>query len=156
MSSSTSSQEKNNRKWKVMGCSVSEEEFQNIIAPNARDCYQLGLIPHETVSYFVRFCVNFWIGHYCVKKQQFEMREQQEIEDEKSKLAAIVAQKEQAYEKSTAHVIQKATKQIEELGEELDRGFEETHPSSSRRPRRKQQSAASKTTANLSLEDMMT
>jgi hypothetical protein len=76
MSSSTSSQEKNNRKWKVMGCSVSEEEFQNnIIAPNARDCYQLGLIPHETVSYFVRFCVNFWIGHYCVKKQQFEMRE---------------------------------------------------------------------------------
>jgi hypothetical protein len=87
-----------------------------------------------------------------MKKQQFDMRERQEIENEK--LAAMVAQKEQAYEKSTAHVIQKATKQIEELGEELDRGFEETHPSS-RRPRRQQQSAASKTTANLSLEDMM-
>jgi hypothetical protein len=84
------------------------------------------------------------------------MRGQQEIEnEEKKKLAAMVAQKEQAYEKSTAHVIQKATKQIEELGEQLDRSFEETHPSS-RRPRRQQQSAASKTTvANLSLEDMM-
>jgi hypothetical protein len=37
-----------------------------------------------------------------------------------------VAQKEQAYEKSTAHVIQKATKQIGELGEELDRGLRNT------------------------------
>jgi hypothetical protein len=49
------------------------------------DCYQLGLIKHDTISSFIRFCINFWIGHYRMKKQQqqFEMREQQEIENEK-------------------------------------------------------------------------
>jgi hypothetical protein len=40
------------------------------------------------------FCVQFWIGHYRMKKQQFEMS-QQEIEQEK-KLGAIVDQKGQA------------------------------------------------------------
>jgi hypothetical protein len=58
------------------------------------DCYQLRLINYDTVSAFLRFCVNFWIGHYRMKKQQFEVS-QQEIEQEK-KLAAMVDQKGQA------------------------------------------------------------
>jgi hypothetical protein len=92
-----------------------------------------------------------------MKKEQFD-RTQEEIEEEK-KLVAIAAEKEQAYEKnSTARVVEKAIKQIEELGEQLERDFEEytTHPSSYyRRSRKQQQSAPSRTVANLSLEDMM-
>jgi hypothetical protein len=38
-------------------------------------CYDLGIIDQQTVSAFVRFCINFWIGHYRTKKQQFEMRQ---------------------------------------------------------------------------------
>jgi len=46
------------------------------------DCYQLALVKDDTISSFVRFCINFWIGHYRLKKQQFGMT-QQEIEQEK-------------------------------------------------------------------------
>jgi hypothetical protein len=64
------------------------------------DCYQLGPINHDTVSSFVRFCINFWIGHYRMKKEQFDMV-QEEIEEEEEKLVAIAAEKE-AYEKNSA------------------------------------------------------
>jgi hypothetical protein len=49
--------------------------------------------------------------------------------------------------------MQKTVKELEEMGEQLEREFAETHPSSSSP---KQQPTASKmTVANLSLEDMM-
>jgi hypothetical protein len=63
------------------------------------DCYNLGLINHDTVSSFVCFCINFWIGHYRMKKEQFDMV-QEEIEEEEKKLVAIAAEKE-AYEKNS-------------------------------------------------------
>jgi hypothetical protein len=58
---------------KVIGCKITEEEFQKTILPTMYDCYDLGIIDQQTVSAFVRFCINFWIGHYRMKKQQFEM-----------------------------------------------------------------------------------
>jgi hypothetical protein len=94
------------------------------------------------------------------KQQQFEMS-QREIEQEKKKLAAIIAEKEACgkWDNSTPRVMQKTVKELEEMGEQLEREFAETHPSSSSSPKqqpRKQQPTASKTTvANLSLEDMM-
>jgi hypothetical protein len=145
-------------KIKVIEFKVTEDELQNIIYPVMHDCYQLGLINYDTLSSFLRFCIKFWIGHYRMKKQQFEMSEQEIEQEEKKKLAAIAAEKEQTYENSTARVVEKAIKQIEELGEQLERGFEEdtTHPSSYyQRSRKQQQSAPSRTVANLSLEDMI-
>jgi hypothetical protein len=159
---SSSNGESNEVKWTVVGCRVTEEELHNVLTPIMHDCYDLGLIKHDTVSSFVKFCINFWIAHYRMKKQEFEMR-QQEIEQEKKKLAAIEAEKA-AYEKSTRHVIQQATKKVEEMGEELEREFAETHPSSSpssiseqQQPKPKQQASSKNTSrlANLSLEDMM-
>jgi hypothetical protein len=104
------------------------------------------------------FCIQFWIGHYRMKKQQFDLSHQ-EVEEEKKKLAAIVAEKEawEKWDNSTPRVIEKTVKQLEEMGEQLEREFAETHPSSSpKQQRRKQQPIASKTTvANLSLGDMM-
>jgi hypothetical protein len=100
------------------------------------------------------------MGHYRMKKQQqqFDMS-QQEIEEEKKKLAAIIAEKEawHKWDNSTPRVMQKTVKEFEEMGEQLEREFAETHPSSSPKQQpRKQQPTASKTTvANLSLEDMM-
>jgi hypothetical protein len=61
---------------KVIGCKISEDEFQNVVIPTMHDCHNFGLIEHDTVSSFVRFCIKFWIGHYRVKKQQFEMSQQ--------------------------------------------------------------------------------
>jgi hypothetical protein len=94
------------------------------------------------------------------KQQQFDLSHQEVEQEEKKKLAAIVAQKEawHKWDNSTPRVIEKTVKQ-EEMGEQLEREFAETHPSSSPPPKqqpRKQQPTASKTTvANLSLEDMM-
>jgi hypothetical protein len=82
-------------KTKIIGFRVTEEELQNTIYPVMHDCYDLGIIDHDTVTSFLRFCVQFWMGHYHMKKQQFEMS-QQEIEQEEEKLAAIVDQKGQA------------------------------------------------------------
>jgi hypothetical protein len=67
------------------------------------DCYDLGIIiDHDTTSSFVRFCINFWIGHYRMKKEQFDMvQEEIEEEEEEEKLVAIAAEKE-AYEKNSA------------------------------------------------------
>jgi membrane protein YqaA with SNARE-associated domain len=55
-----------------------------------QDCYQLDLVKHDTISSFVGFCINFWIGHYGLKKQQSKMTQQE-----------IAAEKEQAYEKNS-------------------------------------------------------
>jgi hypothetical protein len=63
------------------------------------DCYQLGIIDHDTLTSFLRFWVQFWMGHYRMKQQQFDMV-QEEIEEEE-KLVAIAAKKE-AYEKNSA------------------------------------------------------
>jgi hypothetical protein len=62
------------------------------------DCYDMGIIDHDTLTSFLRFCVQFWMGHYRMKKQQFDMV-QEEIEEEE-KLVAIAAEKE-AYEKNS-------------------------------------------------------
>jgi hypothetical protein len=62
------------------------------------DCYDLGIIDHDTLTSFLRFCVPFWMGHYRMKKQQFDMV-QEEIEEEE-KLVAIASEKE-AYEKNS-------------------------------------------------------
>jgi hypothetical protein len=94
------------------------------------------------------FCVQFWIGHYRMKQQQFDVS-QREIEQEEKKLAAIIAEKEawQKWDNSTPRVMQKTVKQLEEMGEQLEREFAETHPSSSPKQQpRKQQPTASKTT----------
>ena len=154
---SVDSEQQQFEKIKVIGFKVTEEELQNIIYPVMHDCYyQLGLINQGTVSSFIRFCIQFWIAHYRMKKQQFEVS-QQEIDEEK-KLAEIIAQKEQACEKSTMGVIERATKGVEELGEQLERDFEEdtVHPPLSHQPRRtSQQPTTASRTAKLSLEDMM-
>jgi hypothetical protein len=70
------------QKLMVIGCKITGDKLQNLITPIMHDCYQLGLIKHDTISSFVRFCINFWIDHYRLKKQAFEMR-QQDIEQEK-------------------------------------------------------------------------
>jgi hypothetical protein len=69
------------KKLKVMGCQVTEDELQNIITPIMHDCHSLGLIKHDTVPSFARFCIDFWIGHYNNKKREFATRVQ-DIEDE--------------------------------------------------------------------------
>jgi hypothetical protein len=75
---------------------TSASESDNI--PIMHECYQLGIINHDTIASLVRFCLKFWMGHY--RMQQFEMSQQQEIEqEEKKKLAAIIAEKE-AWEKN--------------------------------------------------------
>ena len=68
------------------------------IHPVMHDCYGLGIIDHDTLTSFLRFCVQFWMGHYRMKKQQFDMV-QEEIE-EKEKLVSIASEKE-AYEKNS-------------------------------------------------------
>lgn len=115
------------------------------------DCYQLGLIKQDTVSSFVRFCINFWMGHYNNKQREFAIRER-EIENGK-KIAAIAAQRE-VWVRSPARAVEKATEQIEELGEQLDRDFEEdtAHPPlSHQRPRISQQPTTASRIANLYL-----
>jgi hypothetical protein len=145
---------------KIIGFRVTEEELQNVIYPVMHDCYDLSIIDHDTLTSFLRFCVQFWMGHYRQKKkQQFDMS-QQEIEEEKKKLAAIIAEKEawHKWDNSTPRVMQKTVKELEEMGEQLEREFAETHPPSSpkQQPRKQQPTTASKTiVANLSLEDMM-
>ena len=90
------------------------------------------------------------------KQQQFDMN-QREIENEKKRLAAVAAQRE-VWERSPARAVEKATEQMEELGEQLNRDFEEdtAHPPLSDQPRRTlQQPTTASSTANLPLEDMM-
>jgi hypothetical protein len=110
------------------------------------DCYQLGIIEHDTVTSFLRFCVQFWMGHYRMKKQQQFDMSRKDIEEEKKKLDAIIAEKEawHKWDNSTPQVMQKTAKE-EEMGEQLEREFAETHPSSSspkQQPRKQQPTTA--------------
>ena len=84
---------------KVIACKITEEEFQKTILPTMYGCYDLEIIDRQMVSAFVKYCINFWIGHYRTKKQQFEMSQQEIEQEEKKKLVAMAAEKEQAYEK---------------------------------------------------------
>jgi hypothetical protein len=138
---------------KIISLRVTENELQNIIYPIMHDCYQLGIIDHDTLTSFLRFCLQFWMGHYRMKKQQFEVS-QQEIEEEKKKLAAIIAEKEawEKWDNSTPRVIEKATKELEAMGAQLERESKLTQQQPPKpKPKQQQQSPL----ANLSLEDMM-
>lgn len=112
MSSTTNLQDNDdNIRWKMIGCRVTEEELQNHIFPMMHECYQLGIIDRDTVASLIGFCLQFWMGHYRMKKHQFDMA-QQDIDQEKKKLASIVAE-EQAWEKwdnSTPRVMKKTSK----------------------------------------------
>ncbi len=126
------------------------------------DCYDLGIIDHDTLTSFLRFCIQFWMGHYRQKKMQFEMS-RQEVEEEKKKLAAIIAEKEawHKWDNSTPRVIEKTVKQ-EQMEKDLDResaaaAFSQTdhhhQQQQPRQPKPKEQESSSPL-ANLSLEDM--
>jgi hypothetical protein len=108
----------------MIGCRVTEDELQNQIMPMMHECYRLGIIDHDTIASLVRFCLQFWMGHFRMKKQQFDMA-QEDIEEEKKKLAKIVAEKEawQKWDNSTPRVIEKTTKELEQMGKEFDREF---------------------------------
>jgi hypothetical protein len=136
---------------KIIGFRVTEEELQNTIYPVMHDCYDMGIIDHDTLTSFLRFCVQFWMGHYRMKKQQFDMSHQ-EIEEEKRKLAAIIAEKEawHKWDNSTPRVIEKATKELEAMGEEFDRESKRDL-----QQQQQQQSSEESPLDNLSLEDMM-
>jgi hypothetical protein len=140
-------------KIKVIGFKVTEEELQNTIYPVTHDCYDLGIIDHDTTTSFLRFCVQFWIAHYRQKKQQFDLS-QQEIDEEKKKLQAIIAEKEawHKWDNSTPRVMQKAAEELEKMGEDFER--ESKRDFIQQRAKPKQQSSESPL-ANLSLEDMM-
>jgi hypothetical protein len=143
-------------KTKVIGFKVTEEELQNTIYPIMHDCYDLGIIDHDTTSSFLRFCVQFWIAHYRQKKQQFDMSQQEIEQEEKKKLAAIIAEK-QAWEKwdnSTSRVIEKTTKELERMREQLERESRQSQPQPQQQPPKPKQQQQSPL-ANLSLEDMM-
>jgi hypothetical protein len=145
-------------KTKIIGFRVTEDELQNIIYPVMHDCHELGIIDHDTVTSFLRFCVQFWMGHYRMKKQQFAMS-QREIDEEKKKLAAIIAEKEawQKWDNSAPRVMEKAVKELEQMGEEFERDskreIREQQQQQQPQPKPKQQSPSP--LANLYLKDMM-
>ena len=102
------------------------------------------------------------MGHYRMKKkqQQFDMSQREIEQEEKKKLAAIVAEKEawQKWDNSTPRVMEKAVKEIERMGEEFERDSkrelqqqQRTKPKQQPQQEEEQQSPL----ANLSLEDMM-
>jgi flagellar biosynthesis GTPase FlhF len=146
-------------KTKIIGFRVTEDELQNIIYPVMHDCHELGIIDHDTVTSFLRFCVQFWMGHYRMKKQQFAMS-QREIDEEKKKLAAIIAEKEawQKWDNSAPRVMEKAVKELEQMGEEFERDSKREIQQQRQRAKPKQQQqqqSSASPLANLSLEDMM-
>jgi hypothetical protein len=153
-------------KTKIIGFTVTEEELQNVIYPVMHDCYDLGIIDHDTLTSFLRFCVQFWMGYYRMKKQQFDMNQQEIEEEEKKKLAAIVAGKEawEKWDNSTLRVIEKTVKQLEQMEKDLDResaaaAFSQTDHHQQQQPRqpkpKPKEQESSSPLANLSLEDMM-
>jgi hypothetical protein len=142
---------------KIIGFRVTEEELQNVIYPVMHDCYDLGIIDHDTLTSFLRFCVQFWMGHYRRKKQQFDLSHQ-EIEEEKKKLAAIIAEKEawHKWDNSTPRVIEKATKQIQQMGEEFERDSKRDLQQRTKPKQQQQQPSEDESPlGNMSLEDMM-
>jgi hypothetical protein len=91
---------------------------------------------------------------------------QQEIEEEKKKLAAIVAEKEawEKWDNSTPRVIEKTVKQLEQMEKDLDResaaaAFSQIDHHQQQQPRqpkpKPKEQESSSPLANLSLEDMM-
>jgi hypothetical protein len=145
---------------KIISSWVTEKELQNIIYPVMHDCYyQLRIIDHDTLTSFLRFCIQFWMGHYRMKKkQQFDMSHE-EVEEEKKKLQAILAEKEawHKWDNSTPRVIEKATKELAATGEEFERDskrdLQPQQPQQQRQSKAKQQSPSP--LDNLSLEDMI-
>jgi MFS superfamily sulfate permease-like transporter len=93
-----------------------------------------------------------------MKKQQFDMS-QREIEQEKKKLEAIIAEKEawHKWDNSTPRVMEKAVKELERMGEEFERDskreIREQQQQQQPQPKPKQQSPSP--LANLYLKDMM-
>jgi hypothetical protein len=156
----TGQQNNSDIRLKIISLRVTENELQNIIKPVMHDCYQLGIIDHDTLTSFLRFCVQFWISHYHMKKQQFEMS-QQEIEEEKKKLDAIIAEKEawHKWDNSTPQVMKKAVKQLEQMGDEFERDSKRELQQRAAKPKQQQQqeqqSSEESPLANMSLEDMM-
>jgi hypothetical protein len=157
---SVDQQQQPNDKSKIIVFRVTEDELHNTIYPVMHDCYDLGIIDHDTTTSFLRFCVQFWIAHYRMKKQQFDMSEQ-EIEEEKKKLRAILAEKEawQKWDNSTPRVMQKAAEEMERMGEDFERDSkrEITQQQQRVKPKQQQQQEQSSASplANLSLDDMM-
>lgn len=162
MSSTANPQDNDdNIRWKMIGCRVTEEELQNQIFPMMHECYRLGIIDHDTIASLIRFCLQFWMGHLRMKKHQFDMA-QQDIDQEKKKLASIVAEK-QAWEKwdnFTPRVMEKTVKELEQMGKDFDREFGTPAPQPEQqqlpqpKPKQQESSRASRL-ANLTLEDMM-
>jgi hypothetical protein len=111
---------------KIIGFRVTEDELQNTIYPVMHDCYQLDIIHHDTLTSFLRFCVQFWMDHYRMKKQQFDMSHQEIEQEEKKKLQAILAEKEawHKWDNSTPRVIEKATKELSRQWERSSRGIQ--------------------------------
>jgi hypothetical protein len=145
-----------NIRWKMIGCRVSDAELHNQIFPMMHECYKLGIIDHDTIASLVRFCLQFWMGHYRMKKHQFDMVAE-DIEVEKKKLAKIIAEKEawHKWDNSTPRVIEKAVKELEQMGEEFERDSKR-EIQQQQRPKPKQQRQSSPSPLdNLSLEDMM-
>jgi L-lactate utilization protein LutB len=72
------------------------------------------------------------MGHYRMKKQQQFDMSQREIEEEKKKLDAIIAEKEawEKWDNSTPRVLEKTIKKLEEMGEQLEKEFAATSSSS--------------------------
>src|ERR671922_2302508 len=143
---------------KIIGFRVTEEELQNTIYPVMHDCYDLGIIDHDTVTSFLRFCVQFWMGHYRMKKkqQQFDMSQREIEQEEKKKLAAIVAEKEawHKWDNSTPRVMQKTVKEREEMGEDFERESkrEIQQRQQPKSKQQQQQQSSPSPLANLSLE----
>jgi hypothetical protein len=92
------------------------------------------------------------------KQEQFDMG-QREIEEEKKKLDAIIAEKEawHKWDNSTPRVMEKAVTQLEQMGEEFERESKrEIQQRQQPKPKQQQQQESSPSPlANLSLEGMM-
>jgi hypothetical protein len=94
-----------------------------------------------------------------MKKQQFDMSEQ-EIEEEKKKLDAIFVEKEawHKWDNSTPRVMENAVKQLEQMGEEFERESKREIQQQWQQPKAKQQQqqeSSPSPLANLSLEGKM-
>jgi hypothetical protein len=112
-------------KTKIIGFRVTEEELHNTIYPVMHDCYDLGIIDHDTTTSFLRFCVQFWIAHYRQKKQQFDMSQREIEQEEKKKLDAIIAEKEawQKWDNSNPSSDGKSGKRTRANGRRVREGF---------------------------------
>ena len=100
------------------------------------------------------------MGHYRMKKQQFDMNHRKIEQEDKKKLAAIVAEKEarHKWDNSTPRAMQKTVKEREEMGEDFERESKREIQQQRQQPKPKQQQqqqSSPSPLANLSLEDMI-